>query len=882
MPPPPITLTPADVVKPTHATEKRPPLPELPLLRHTALTGATNAGEILVQTLEQAIDAVVVIDEHNRVVFFNAAAERLWGWGNREVIGRSVTMLVPADIQPRHDELIERNRRTNESHIVGSSRKVRLERKDGRALWATLSLSRITVDRRVMYTAFLRDVTREHEDQEQLRLLSLGTDATGNAVIITDDEHRIVFINAGFRRLFGHDAEEACGRRPGELLAGAHTEAASLARLDGQQHRGETFRADEIVYRKDGRPLWASLVMDPIHREDGSLRNCVIALTEITRSKMYELLQRSVLETMIQDRPVREVMDTVCRKVESIAPELRVAILVASDDSKYLRLLAAPSVPEVFRPVLHQLPIAPDSASSGTAAWYGTSVEASSVASSPAWAPYRELAAAAGIAACWAHPIKARNGRVLGTLACYFVDQRRPDDLHRQLVELCAPLCAVAIEREAAKIHIERLAFYDALTGLPNRRLLLAQASRALALCARHGTPLAMLFIDLDRFKQVNDTLGHDSGDALLREIAQRLQECVRDADLVGRLSGDEFAIVLPQTNAEQACAAVERLLASLARPLQVAGARLNPSASIGVSLFPDNGCDVDTLLRHADVAMYQAKAAGRNAYEFFSPEMNRYAHERMALEAALRDALSGGGLYLHYQPQLRLDDNRLYGVEALARWRDPHFGDVPPSHFIPLAEECGLIVELGRVVLDEACRQLADWRRRGVPIPSVSLNLSSPHFRDPTLPALIADTLARHCLTPRDITLEATESMVMDAHPITQENVAAIHAAGVHLALDDFGTGYSSLGYLRSLPVSELKLDRSFIRDLGRDDKTGALVDAVIRMGESLNLTVVAEGIERQEQARFLARHGCHIGQGYLYARPLAPDTLEQWLAGR
>ena len=206
----------------------------------------------------------------------------------------------------------------------------------------------------------------------------------------------------------------------------------------------------------------------------------------------------------------------------------------------------------------------------------------------------------------------------------------------------------------------------------------------------------------------------------------------------------------------------------------------------------------------------------------------------------------------------------------------------MPPSHFIPLAEECGLIVELGRVVLDEACRQLAHWRRLGVPIPSVSLNLSSPHFRDPTLPTLIADTLARHCLTPRDITLEATESMVMDAHPITQENVAAIHAAGVHLALDDFGTGYSSLGYLRSLPVSELKLDRSFIRDLGRDDKTGALVDAVIRMGESLNLTVVAEGIEREEQARFLARHGCHIGQGYLYARPLAPDALEQWLAER
>ena len=333
-----------------------------------------------------------------------------------------------------------------------------------------------------------------------------------------------------------------------------------------------------------------------------------------------------------------------------------------------------------------------------------------------------------------------------------------------------------------------------------------------------------MLFIDLDRFKQVNDSLGHPAGDELLRQIAGKLRQDLRASDIAGRLSGDEFVVVLPQSDVVQTTDMVERLLELLGAPVTVAGVALAASASVGIAMFPDDGRDMETLLHRADMAMYQAKSSGRGCFSFFSSEMNQLAQERLALETALRQAIQTRQLHLHYQPQVDMETGKLYGVEALARWTHAELGEISPVRFIPLAEECGLIADLGHWALREACRQLSAWRAQGLAVPAVSVNLSPTSFHNLDLPRMIADTLQINSLTSQDLTLELTESILLDTNPSTMKTIAEVHANGIRLAMDDFGTGYSSLSYLRRLPVNELKLDRSFVADLGNDEAARAL----------------------------------------------------------
>jgi len=339
---------------------------------------------------------------------------------------------------------------------------------------------------------------------------------------------------------------------------------------------------------------------------------------------------------------------------------------------------------------------------------------------------------------------------------------------------------------------------------------------------------------------------------------------------------------VLPQCDAERVTNTIERLQEQLAEPLVLADNALAISASIGIAMFPADGRDMETLLHRADMAMYQAKSSGRGRFSFFSSEMNRLAQERLALENALRKALQGGELRLHYQPQVDLASGQLYGVEALARWTHPQLGEISPARFIPLAEECGLIADLGRWAVGEACRQLAAWRTQGLAVPAVSVNLSPSSFHNLDLPRMIADTLDRHALAPKDLTLELTESILLDTNPSTMKTIEEVHAHGVRLSMDDFGTGYSSLSYLRRLPVSELKLDRSFVADLEHDEAARALSSAILGIGQSLRLTVVAEGVETPVQNIMLREQGYPVAQGFLFARPLAPQDLERWLVAR
>lgn len=792
--------------------------------------------EVLPQILEQAIDGVVVLDERNSVLLFNAAAERLWGYSREEVLGHDVSLLLPDEARPRLDAPMD------SEGIVGRRSEVPMRRRDGSWLWGSMSISRIDASGRRLLTAFVKDCTLQRRQREQMDVLSLAANETDNAVIVTDREGRIVYVNTGFSRMFGWGSQEALGRLPSELLRVAPS-SLQLWRKAG----GGVFRHEELLRDLIGRPLWCSVVANPILDARGEPTNSVMLLADITHTKLHEVLQNKVLDALVREVPLVAVMDLVCREVELIAPEVKASILRVDANGR-LHPLAAPSLPDAYSQALEGVAVGPCAGSCGTAAYRGEPVLVSDIAHDPLWEEYRRYVPA-GLKACWSSPIKNSDGRVIGTFAFYYQQNRGPDELHLRLVDVSLHLCALALERDEARAHIRQLAFYDALTGLPNRSLLLAEAEQAIGRCEADGAELAVLFIDLDRFKQINDSLGHPAGDELLRMVAARLQEVVREQGLVGRLSGDEFVVVLPGCDGLLASQVAERILNRLAAAHRVAGVSLITLASIGISLYPSNGDDMETLLHRADMAMYQAKGGGHGSFRFFSEEMNQRAQERLTLENALRDAIRQQTLTLHFQPQVRLSDGAIHGVEALARWRHPQLGAVSPSRFIPLAEECGMIAELSQWVLREACRQLADWRQRGVAVPAVAVNLSPSDFHDPELPRQLNLLLRRHGLSGADLVVEITEGMLLDNHPATLETLHALAALGVRLSMDDFGTGYSSLSYLHRLPISELKLDRSFVADLVDGGTALALTDAVMNIGRSLELTVIAEGVEHAWQ---------------------------------
>ncbi len=441
-------------------------------------------------------------------------------------------------------------------------------------------------------------------------------------------------------------------------------------------------------------------------------------------------------------------------------------------------------------------------------------------------------------------------------------------------------------QRKAAEREIKYLAFYDALTGLPNRRLLQDRLQHAMALCGRGRHAGALLFIDLDNFKTLNDTLGHEQGDVLLRQVAQRLQAAVYESDTVARFGGDEFVVMVENLSADVERAAAqtkligERILLALNQPFLLKGSEHYSTCSIGATLF-ERRADIGELLKRADLAMYQAKAGGRNALLFFDPAMQTAVNVRVALEADLRQALQLGEFYLHYQPQLT-DAGRVTGAEALVRWRHPQRGVVSPADFIPLAEESGLILALGQWVLETACAQLARWAGRPETAAlSVAVNVSARQLRHPAFVADVLAALRRSGANPARLKLELTESLLVDNVETAIAKMTALKEQGIGFSLDDFGTGYSSLSYLKRLPLEQLKIDQSFVADALGDANSAAIARTIVALGQSLGLSVMAEGVETAAQRDFLLGLGCHAYQGYLFSRPLSAEHFEAFLCG-
>jgi len=421
-----------------------------------------------------------------------------------------------------------------------------------------------------------------------------------------------------------------------------------------------------------------------------------------------------------------------------------------------------------------------------------------------------------------------------------------------------------------------QMARYDTLTGLPNRGLLFDRLNYAISQARRYKHQLAVLFIDLDRFKFVNDTMGHEAGDSLLKTIAGRIRECMRESDTVARLGGDEFIGIVTNLNDGMAAANVaEKLVERLSEPVTIAGNQVTVSPSIGISVFPSDAETGEELVKLADVAMYQAKQTGGSGYQFYRPDLNSDALRRIGLGVALQRAIRGHELELHYQPQIDIQEGCVTGVEALVRWRHPERGLVPPDQFVPLAEELGLMVPMGDWILQEACRQLKTWKDQGVPPLRMAINLSAHQFNRESLLEHVLLWIEQAGLNPANIELELTESSVMRDPEATAETLESLSAAGVGVAIDDFGTGYSSLAYLKRFPLDVLKIDGSFVRDVTTDENDAAIVKTIIGLAEHFGLRVVAEGVETIEHLEFLRMNGCRYMQGYYFARPMKAEDV-------
>ena len=434
----------------------------------------------------------------------------------------------------------------------------------------------------------------------------------------------------------------------------------------------------------------------------------------------------------------------------------------------------------------------------------------------------------------------------------------------------------LAEQVQAAQVQLDHLARHDALTDLPNRLLLNDRLAQAIALARRQGKQLALMFLDLDRFKNINDSLGHAVGDQLLQLVAKRLSACVRSSDTVCRQGGDEFVILLADIeHTADAGLSAQKILAALVIPYLVNQHELAITVSIGISIYPNDGQDADTLIKNADTAMYHAKASGRNNFQFFEQRMSILAVERHSIEVGLRRALERRELVLYYQPKINLHSNKIVGVEALIRWQHPERGLLLPGDFISIAEDSGVILPIGRWVLREACSQAQFWRQAGLPPVTIAVNTSALEFGAKGFVENIRRTLEETGLEPCHLELELTESVLMRDAESSNFLLHMLADLGVRVAVDDFGTGYSSLSYLKQFPIDTLKIDQSFVNDITSDPDDAAIVGAVTSMGKSLNLCVIAEGVETPEQRAFLVAQRCDEGQGYYFGRPMPPEAL-------
>ena len=702
------------------------------------------------EMLMQATDGVIIINEHNNIVFFNTAAERLWGYAAVDVMGQNVKCLVPLEHRASHDDYIAHNRSTGIDRIVGTSREITFTRSAGDYAVAEMSVSAITLQpaNKRFYMAIVKGVT---EESHRRKLITLQ--------------------NKVFTELAGKATEQDIA----DMLSA---------------------EAEKLV------------------------PNSVAVLLQITPERGLEILSGESL-------PRRK-------------GRMLTRMTLSEADMVALR-----AYPEEARTVVWQ---------------NGGAVE-------------QEV----GLLDCWASTVCDGAGTPIGIFALYSRNRDKITNWPQKIVSGCVPSCAAIIERGKTRQKLNRLDRYDSLTGLLNRNAVTITLKNMMS--QPSGWPFALLVLDIDLFQDINNLMGYDQGDLLLQIVAQRLSAQCRSNFITGRLGGDDFVIIIPGGDKNTASTFAETLIDVMHEPIIINGHELIVSISTGISLYPDESGDVEQVLNRAEVAMLEAKKTARGSFRILDNASDSEVQSRLIVGSALRKAIQQSELCLFYQPQICVITGRLHGVEALARWQHPVLGAVPPSRFIPIAEETGQIEAIGRWSIGEACQQLAQWDLQGIEVPVVSVNISAGHFASSELLQQIVDVLQTYHLTPDRLTIEITESVMMRQSAEALATLSAIRAIGVGLSLDDFGTGFSSLSRLSTLPLTELKIDRSFVMNFEENISSLIVTEAAITIGKRLGVRIVTEGVEDDSQEKMLRSMGCDVMQGYLFGRPMPPAEFLAWV---
>jgi diguanylate cyclase (GGDEF)-like protein/PAS domain S-box-containing protein len=734
---------------------------------------------------------------------------------------------------------------------------------------------------------------RRERDAAQAQLIeAMGQRLNAMMSVIPDivfyKDRNGVFLgcNKAFETLIGREEKDIVGKTDFDLVP---TDKARFFREQDElmlaSHKPR--RNEEWVPTADGGRILLEMVKTPLYGMRGEPVGVIGVgrdITERHRSIELERLRNRIFELLAGGAAISDILTQIVGYVEQSRSGMLCSILRLDENGERLLPGAAPSLPESYNQAIDGLPIADGVGSCGTAAFRNERVIVEDIHCHPDWTTHPEILALAkqgGLVSCWSEPVRSSKGEVLGTFAIYRRLAGAPDEADIELIQQAANLASIAIERKQAEDLIWQQANYDSVTRLPNRRLFRDRLEQEMRKTYRNGQVLALLFIDLDRFKEVNDTLGHDVGDLLLIDAARRISSCVRGSDTVARLGGDEFTVTLPQLgDASRAEQVAENIVDALAHPFQIGDETVYISASIGITLYPNDAGEIEGLLKNADQAMYVAKSNGRNCFSYFTSRMQEHAQHRLHLVRDLRNALPSGQLELFFQPIVDLSSGNVVKAEALLRWHHPERGMVSPMDFIPLAEEIGLIGDIGDWVFREAVHWMKRWHDSGFSCTQVSVNKSPGQFVVEEPYTAWLDHLQEVGLPGACLVIEITEGLLLDARTDVTRKLLQFRDAGIQVAIDDFGTGYSSLSYLKKFDIDYLKIDRSFVRDLATDPNDLALSEAIIVMAHKLGLKVVAEGVETVEQRDMLAAAGCDLAQGYLYAKPMPAEEFDAMLA--
>ena len=618
-----------------------------------------------------------------------------------------------------------------------------------------------------------------------------------------------------------------------------------------------------------------------------SIFACVFAVSAgkqhkvLIENEKISRLRNKTLELIVNSEKLSEILYSIVQNVELEYDDMMCSILLLDDSGKHLLGGAAPSLPDFYNQAINGVEIGDGVGSCGTAAYLGKRVVVEDIMTHPYWAPWTDLAAKAGLGSCWSEPIINSHGIVLGTFAIYHKEVKQPSSKDFELISQFAHLASISIEKEKSSQMIWQQANFDNLTALPNRRMMYEHLKQAINSAKRNKSKVAVAFLDLDEFKYVNDTLGHDIGDELLKETAIRIKNCIRDNDTVARLGGDEFVIILSDLNDMEGVEHVaDKLLKQLSLPYYLNEEVVHSSVSIGITIYPDDTLTVESLLKNADQAMYGAKNLGRNNYHYFTESMRDNALSRMQLIQDLRDAIKNEEFFVVYQPIVNLQTGKTIKAEALIRWQHPSRGIVSPLDFIPLAEETGLIIDISDWMFQQILPLVTKWKQNYHPDFEVSINTSPLQYRDDTgnIRQWIKQ-LKNNNQNSTGIAFEITEHLLMENKDDVAKILKAAQSEGIAISIDDFGTGYSSLSYLQNYQTDYLKIDISFVQKLSTKYEDLALCEAIVAMANVLNIRTIAEGVETQEQKEILCNMGCDYGQGYLFSKPLIEEEFESFL---